>query len=150
MLTEKTMNKVILIGNLGKDGELRYLPDGTPAVNFSLATSRKWKNKEGELQEEVEWHAISMLGTRASSLAEYLTKGTKIAVDGRLRYRKWTDKEGVSRVMTEIVAQDVELLGGGKQEAGHSAPRQEKADTPKSAASASSGFDDSFDDDIPF
>ena len=171
-----SINKVILIGNLGKDPEVRYMPSGSAICNITVATSRQWKNKEsGEKMEETEWHRVSLFDRLAEVAGEYLKKGRSVYVEGRLKTRKWTDKEGVERYTTEVIADVMQLLGsregmgggaagGGDEEGGggyseRSAPQQRSAPAsrPQAAASApraaqkpaSTGFDN-MDDDIPF
>ena len=157
-----SVNKVILIGNLGRDPEVRYLPSGDAVANFSIATTEKWKDKSGEMQEQTEWHRISFFGRQAEICGEYLRKGSSVYVEGRLQTRKWTDKEGNERTTTEIRGDRMQMLGG---RGGGSAEMREPpenggaesaapAKKPAVAAAAggakkSSGFDD-LDDDIPF
>ncbi|WP_370262852.1 single-stranded DNA-binding protein [Limnobacter sp.] len=108
-----SVNKVILVGNLGKDPDVRYLPDGGAVVNLALATSSNWKDKNtGEKREETEWHRIVMYGRLAEIAGEYCKKGRSIYVEGRLKTRKWQDQQGVDRYTTEIVADQMQLLGG--------------------------------------
>jgi single-strand DNA-binding protein len=158
-----SVNKVILIGNLGKDPEVRYAPSGSAIANVAIATSRQWKNKDsGERQEETEWHRVVFYDRLAEIAGEYLKKGKSVYIEGRLKTRKWTDKDGVEKYTTEIIAQEMTMLGsrgeggGGDVEMGsapapRSAPaRQAPAAASKPAATKSStGFDD-MDDDIPF
>jgi single-strand DNA-binding protein len=157
-----SVNKVILIGNLGKDPEVRYAPSGSAICNVTLATSRQWKDKtSGEKQEETEWHRVVFYDRLAEIAGEYLKKGRPVYVEGRLKTRKWTDKEGVEKYTTEIVADQMQLLGsregaGGGDEAGggqRSAPAPRPAAGRPAAGAAptksSTGFDD-MDDDIPF
>ena len=107
------VNKVILIGNLGKDPETRYMPSGSAVTNLTLATSESWKDKQtGENQERTEWHKVAMFGKLAEIAAEYLRKGSQVYVEGKLRTRKWQDKEGKDRWTTEIVADEMNMLGG--------------------------------------
>ena len=102
------VNKVILVGNLGKDPETRYMPSGSAVTNLTLATSESWKDKQtGEQQDRTEWHKIAMFGRLAEIAAEYLRKGSQIYVEGKLRTRKWQDKEGKDRYTTEIVADEI-------------------------------------------
>jgi single-strand DNA-binding protein len=152
-----SVNKVILIGNLGKDPETRYLPSGDAVTNFSIATTEKWKSKSGEQQEHTEWHRISMFGKVAEIAGEYLKKGSPVYVEGRIRTRKWQDKEGKDTYTTEIIAEQMQMLGsregmgtGGGDEHGEprSAPAP-RAPASKPAAKSATGFDD-MDDDIPF
>ena len=155
-----SVNKVILIGNLGKDPEVRYAPSGSAICNITLATSRQWKDKtSGEKQEETEWHRVVFYDRLAEIAGEYLKKGRPVYVEGRLKTRKWTDKEGVEKYTTEIVASEMQLLGsregmgdGGGEGGARSAPaaRPATGGAAKPATQKSStGFDD-MDDDIPF
>ena len=107
-----SVNKVILVGNLGRDAELRYTPGGAPVSSFSLATTEIWNDKGGQRQEKTEWHRISIWGKTAESLQEYLVKGKQVLVEGRIQYRDWTDKDGVKRTTAEIRGDRVVLLGG--------------------------------------
>jgi single-strand DNA-binding protein len=150
-----SVNKVILVGNLGRDPETKYMPDGAALTNASLATSFQWTDKtSGEKKEETEWHRIVFRGRLAEIAGEYLKKGSQIYVEGRLRTRKWQDKEGQDRYTTEIVADSMQMLGS---RAGSGEPRPEpmaaKASEPKAAASVAkkpAGKFDDMEDDIPF
>ncbi|MCP5269932.1 MAG: single-stranded DNA-binding protein [Burkholderiaceae bacterium] len=163
-----SVNKVILIGNLGRDPEVRYAPSGSAICNVTIATSRQWKNKDsGERQEETEWHRVVFYDRLAEIAGEYLKKGKSVYVEGRLKTRKWTDKDGVEKYTTEIIAQEMTMLGGreggggggyggddgGMGESRDSRPARSapapRAPAPKPAAKSSTGFDD-MDDDIPF
>ena len=154
-----SVNKVILIGNLGRDPEVRYAPSGAAICNVTIATSRQWKDKtSGERQEETEWHRISLFDRLAEIAGEYLKKGRPVYVEGRLKTRKWTDKDGVEKYTTEIVAAEMQLLGNreGMGGGGEEAEQRPRASAPaarpapsKPAAKSSTGFDD-MDDDIPF
>jgi len=106
-----TVNRVILVGNLGKDAELRYTGGGAAVASFSIATTEVWKDKDGQRQEQTEWHRISLWGKQAESVSQYLTKGKQVYVEGRLQTRKWQDKEGHDRYTTEVKADRVVLLG---------------------------------------
>ena len=108
-----SVNKVILVGNLGRDAELRYTPGGAAVATLSLATTETWNDKEGQRQEKTEWHRVVLWGKQAESLQEYLTKGKQIYVEGRLQTRQWDDKDGNKRYTTEIKADRITLLGGG-------------------------------------
>jgi single-strand DNA-binding protein len=150
-----SVNKVILIGNLGADPETRYLPSGDAVTNIRIATTENWKDKSGEKQEHTEWHRVSFFGKTAEIAAEYLKKGSPVYVEGRIRTRKWQDKEGQDRYSTEIVADRMQLLGGrggsggggGSEPMGREpAPSAPGAKAPKSGGGA---FDE-MDDDIPF
>lgn len=108
-----SVNKVILVGNLGRDAELRYTTGGDAVATLNMATTESWKDKQGQKQEKTEWHRIVLWGKVAESLNEYLTKGKQIYVEGRLQTRQWDDKDGNKRYTTEIRADHVTLLGGG-------------------------------------
>lgn len=106
-----SVNKAILIGNLGRDPELRYTKDGRPVANFTLATNERWRDKEGNNQERTEWHRVVVWDKTAENCAQYLQKGRSVYVEGRLQTRDWEDKEGNKRQTTEVVAQQVTFLG---------------------------------------
>jgi len=155
-----SVNKVIIIGNLGRDPEVRYTPSGAAVCNVSVATTRSWKNREsGEKQEETEWHRVVFYDRLAEIAGEYLKKGRSVYVEGRLRTRKWQDKEGKDNYTTEIIAEEMKMLGsregmGGAAAGGddHGEPRSApapRAPATKPAAKSATGFDD-MDDDIPF
>ena len=154
-----SVNKVILVGRLGKDPEVRYLPDGGAVCNITLATSETWKDKtSGEKQEKTEWHRVTFYRKLAEIAGEYLKKGREIYVEGRLETRKWTDKEGRDRYTTEIIANEMQMLGSrpsGGSEAMESAPKAAAAEAagggvkPAAKKSGGASFDD-MDDDIPF
>lgn len=144
------INKVILIGNLGNDPETRYTPSGSAVATVSLATSASWRDKEtGDQQERTEWHRIVFFGRLAEIVGEYLRKGSQIYVEGRLQTRKWQDNEGKDRYTTEIVANEMQMLGsrsGGTAPVEQAPPpKEEKKTEPAESAAA-----DEFDDDIPF
>ncbi|WP_018913880.1 single-stranded DNA-binding protein [Thiomonas sp. FB-6] len=167
-----SVNKVILMGNLGRDPEVRYAPSGAAVCNVSIATTRQWKDKSGERKEETEWHRVVFYDRLAEIAGEYLKKGRPVYVEGRLKYGKYTDKEGVERYTTDIIATEMQLLGsrdgGGDEEGGgysrgrepsrpepresresrDSAPRGGSR-APAPAKPAAGDFDD-MDDDIPF
>ena len=138
------INKVTIIGNLGKDPEIRYSASGAAIANITVATSDNWKDKQtGEKQERTEWHRVVFFNRLAEVVGEYLTKGSQIYIEGRLQTRKWQDKDGQDRYTTEIVANEMQMLGGrGQQQPSPSAPPQQ--------AAPNDGGADSFDDDIPF
>ena len=104
------VNKVILIGNLGRDPELRYTQNGTPVASLNVATSRRWKGQDGQMQEQTEWHKVVVWSRLAELCNEYLSKGSKVYIEGRLQTRKWQDQNGNDRYTTEVVAQDVQFL----------------------------------------
>ncbi|MFI4869624.1 MAG: single-stranded DNA-binding protein [Steroidobacterales bacterium] len=154
------INKVILIGHLGADPETRAMPSGMTVANMRVATTESWKDKQsGEQQERTEWHNVALFGRLGEIAAEYLRKGSQVYIEGRLRTRKWQDKEGRDRYTTEIVANEMQMLGGrggagggggggaGMSGASEAAPRAEPAET---AAGGAAGPRDDFDDDIPF
>lgn len=145
------INKVILIGNLGGDPEVRYTPGGSAVTTVSIATSDGWKDKDsGEMKERTEWHRVVFFNRLAEIAGEYLKKGSKVFVEGRLQTRKWQDKDGNDKYTTEIVAGEMQMLDskGGSANYDDSAPRSSSSSS--SAAPAPAGMDDRFDDDIPF
>ncbi len=168
-----SVNKVIVLGNIGRDPELRYTPSGAAVCNVSIATTRNWKSKDGgERQEETEWHRVVFYDRLAEIAGEYLKKGRPVYVEGRLKTRKWQDKEGKDTYTTEIIAEQMQLLGsredsggggggynrgGQDDDMGHAAPAPRSAPPqrpvpqarPAPAPKAASSFDD-MDDDIPF
>jgi single-strand DNA-binding protein len=154
----KGINKVILIGNLGNDPEIRYLPSGAAVANLSLATNEAWKDKTtGEQQDRTEWHRVVFFNRLGEICRDYLKKGAKIYVEGSLRTRKWTDKNGVERYTTEIIGAELQMLdsrGGAQDGAGYAPPmgesrapasQQQAAPMPEMAHAG-----DDFEDDIPF
>jgi single-strand DNA-binding protein len=144
------VNKVILVGNLGKDPEVRYMPNGNAVANITLATSESWKDKtSGEQQEKTEWHRIVMFRRLGEIAGEYLKKGSQVYIEGKLQTRKWQDNSGNDRYTTEIVASEMQMLGarGGGGSAGFSSDSAPSQSAPAPAASAAGG---EFDDDIPF
>jgi len=166
-----SVNKVILLGNLGRDPEVRYLPSGDPVANITIATSSRYKGKTGEMVEETEWHRVTFFGRLAEIASQYLKKGRPVYVEGRIKTRKYTDKDGVEKFATDIIASEMQLLGGregmgepsqGDDEGGYSrqapaapaarpaaAPARQAPPVAAAAARPASGFDD-MDDDIPF
>jgi len=151
-----SVNKVILVGNLGRDAELRYTPGGAAVATLNLATTEVWNDKGGQRQEKTEWHRIVLWGKQAESLQEYLTKGKQIYVEGRLQTRQWDDKDGNKRYTTEIKADRITLLGGGGGGAGRSQPMDRGASIDRGGVSVPHGGGDEppmepiTDDDIPF
>jgi len=140
------VNKVILIGNLGADPEVRYTAGGTPVATFRLATTGRFKDASGEWQERTEWHRVVFFGRTAEVCGEYLTKGSQIFVEGRIQTRTWEDQEGQTRYMTEIVGREMKMLGR-RGEAGPSAGRTRPAAKPAPPADEPP---EDFEDDIPF
>jgi single-strand DNA-binding protein len=151
-----SVNKVILIGNLGRDPEVRYMPSGDAVANISIATTETWKDKNGEKQEKTEWHRVAMFGKTAEIAGEYLKKGSQVYIEGRLETRKWTDKEGQERYTTEIRADRMQMLGsrsGGSERMAppeDDASRAAAAPAKKSGGAAKSGSLEDLEDDIPF
>ena len=140
-----SVNKVILVGNLGRDVELRYTPGGSAVATLNLATTEVWNDKGGQRQEKTEWHRVVLWGKTAESLADYLTKGKQIYVEGKLQTRKWKDKDGNDKYTTEVRGDRVVLLGGGgggkaAADRGEPMPQQETSKEPVELT----------DDDIPF
>src|SRR5947208_1299794 len=117
-----SVNKVILLGNLGRDPETRYTTGGDAVTTLNIATSEQWKDKSGEKQERTEWHSVVLFGRQAEIAGEYLKKGRSVYIEGRLQTRKYTDKEGVEKYSTEIVGDRMQLLGGGRDAGGGGAP----------------------------
>jgi len=155
-----SVNKIILLGNLGRDPEVRYSPDGAAVCNVSIATTNSWKDKNsGERREETEWHRVVFYNRLAEIAGEYLKKGRPVYVEGRIKTRKWQNKEGVDQYTTEIVAENMQLLGGrdnseGGTQPSHSsaarpAARAQQSARPAAAAAGPAGMSD-MDDDIPF
>ncbi len=144
------VNKVILVGNLGKDPEVRYMPNGNAVANITLATSESWKDKTtGEQQEKTEWHRIVMFRRLGEIAGEYLKKGSQVYIEGKLQTRKWQDNSGNDRYTTEIVASEMQMLGsrgGSASFSGDSKAAPAAASTTPAAAAAGGEFDD----DIPF
>ncbi|MES2508837.1 MAG: single-stranded DNA-binding protein [Pseudomonadota bacterium] len=165
-----SVNKVIIVGNLGRDPETRSFPNGDQVANVTIATTDRYKDKtSGEMKEITEWHRVSFFGRLAEIAGQYLRKGSQVYVEGSLRTRKWTDKDGIEKYSTEIRADSMQMLGsrqgmgggGGGDDGGYDAPQQRSAPPARAPAAAprqapaaspaksSSGFDD-MDDDIPF
>jgi single-strand DNA-binding protein len=150
-----SVNKVILIGNLGADPETRYLPSGDAVTNIRIATTENWRDKGGEKQEHTEWHRVAFFGKTAEIAGEYLKKGSPVYVEGRIRTRKWQDKDGQDRFTTEVIADRMQLLGG--RSGGADSMAREFAGAPAGAGAAKPaaarkqpGSIDDLDDDIPF
>jgi single-strand DNA-binding protein len=153
-----SVNKVILVGNLGRDPEVRYSAEGSALCNISIATTSNWKDKNtGERREETEWHRVVMYNRLAEIAGEYLRKGRPVYIEGRLRTRKWQNKEGQDQYTTEIIADQMQMLGGresGGEDSGFDAPAPRAAARPQgqrpAAPSASGSSLGDLDDDIPF
>lgn len=142
-----SVNKVILIGNLGRDPEVRYMPSGDAIANISVATTDNWKDKNGEKQEKTEWHRVAFFGKLAEIAGEYLKKGSQVYVEGRLQTRKWTDKEGADRYTTEIVAERMQMLGS---RSGGATTQAEPGGARETSTPGPAGAFSDLDDDIPF
>jgi len=145
------VNKVILVGNLGKDPEVRYMPNGNAVANITIATSESWKDKQsGEQQEKTEWHRVVMFRRLGEIAGEYLKKGSQVYIEGKLQTRKWQDNSGNDRYTTEIVASEMQMLGsrGGGGSAGFSQDSAPAQSAPQSAPQPAAAGE--FDDDIPF
>ena len=153
-----TVNKVIIVGNMGRDAEVRYTPGGAAVATLSLATTDVWNDKAGQRQEKTEWHRVVLWGKQAETLAEYLTKGRQIYVEGRLQTRQWDDKDGNKRYTTEIRSDRVVLLGGrggstGEDGGGggdYGSPRSSGSSSSSSPAGGPPGPPELTEDDIPF
>ena len=164
-----SVNRVTLIGNLGRDPEMRYLPSGEAVATFSVATTEQWKDKSGGKQERTDWHRIEFIGRTAEVCGEYLKKGAPVYIEGRIQYDKWTDKEGVEKTMTKIRGDRMQMLGGRtggggsdtayddnerSNERGGSTPRTTGQPMGSGSVAAAGGAKkaklDDFDDDIPF
>ncbi len=151
------INKVILVGNLGQDPDTKAMPSGMTVCNLRIATSESWKDKQsGEMKEQTEWHSVAMFGRLAEIAGEYLRKGSQVYIEGRLRTRKWQDKSGNDRYTTEIVANEMQMLGGGAGrgmgggEGRGGGGRASGGESGQGEPVRSSTEKDDFDDDIPF
>jgi single-strand DNA-binding protein len=155
------INKVIIVGNLGQDPDTKAMPSGMTVANLRIATSESWKDKQtGEMKEQTEWHSVALFGRLAEIAGEYLRKGSQVYIEGRLRTRKWQDKSGNDRYTTEIVANDMQMLGGGAGRGmGGGEGRAEGRGQSARATGGEAGYGepvrsstekDEFDDDIPF
>src|SRR4030081_2305819 len=145
-----SFNKVILVGNLGRDPELRYTPQGTPVCSFSMATNERRKDKSGEMQDQTTWFRVTLWGRQAETASQYLTKGRPVYIEGRLRVEEWTDRDGKARHTLEVHATEMQFIGGGRGEdaGGGGAPaRGAAAAAPEESAPEPTDLSD---DDIPF
>jgi len=149
-----SVNKVIIVGNVGRDPETRYMPSGDAVTNISVATSDRYKDKQtGEMKETTEWHRVAFFGKLAEIAGQYLKKGSQVYVEGRLRTRKWTDASGQEKYSTEIVSETMQMLGGkpvGGSEGGESYTRSKSSESSAPAASSNAASLGAMDDDIPF
>lgn len=149
-MAQKGVNKVILVGNLGNDPEVRYMPNGNAVANLSLATSESWKDQQGQLQEKTEWHRLTMYRKLAEIAGEYLKKGSQIYIEGKLQTRKWTDNNGQDKYTTEIIVDQMQMLGGGNNNGGQSnqggyhqqRPQQNQQRAPQKQPEPNFEFDD--------
>jgi len=151
------INKVIIVGNLGQDPDTKAMPSGMTVANLRIATSESWKDKQtGEMKEQTEWHSVALFGRLAEIAGEYLRKGSQVYIEGRLRTRKWQDKQGNDRYTTEIVGNDMQMLGGGRGGMGgegrSSGGGRSQGSDPGygEPVRSSTEKDETFDDDIPF
>jgi single-strand DNA-binding protein len=176
-MASRGINKVIIVGNLGDDPQVRYMPNGNAVANISVATSESWKDQQGQQQERTEWHRIVIFGKLAEIAGEYLRKGSQVYLEGKLQTRKWTDQSGVERYTTEIVADNMQMLGrkegmtanqqqhaqgnGGYQDPAHQvqhrAPQQQRPEQnqpaqhqPQTQQNYTPDLDDGWDSSIPF
>ena len=143
-----SVNKVILLGNLGREPEVKYMTSGDPVCNLSIATTEKWKDKSGEKQEKTEWHRVTFFGRLAEIAGEYLKKGSPVYIEGSLQTRKYTDKDGVEKYVTEIKGFSMQLLGG-RPDGGSSGGTTNQSER-RPAPAAKQPRQEDFDDDIPF
>jgi single-strand DNA-binding protein len=139
-----SFNKITLVGNLGRDPELRYTPQGTPVCSFSLATNERRKDKTGEMQDQTTWFRVTLWGRQAETASQYLTKGRPVYIEGRLRVEEWTDRDGKPRHTLEVHATDMQFIGGGRSEE----PAAERPAPSEQASEPQHDF--AADDDVPF
>jgi single-strand DNA-binding protein len=138
-----SFNRIVLVGNLGRDPELRYTPQGTPVCSFSMATNERRKDKSGEMQDQVTWFRVTLWGRQAEAASQYLTKGRPVYIEGRLRVEEWTDRDGKERHTLEVHGTDMQFIGG------NDAPRAAAVGASR-PADANANAEDLADDDIPF
>lgn len=136
------INKAILVGRLGKDPEVRYMPDGTMVTNFNVATDEQWKDKDGQKVQKTEWHKIVTFRKLAEICSKYLTKGQMVYLEGKIQTRSWEDRDGTKKYTTEIIASDMKMLGGG--------PKPSQETSPKTSQGEDGSYHQPLDDDIPF
>jgi single-strand DNA-binding protein len=151
-MASRGINKVILVGNLGQDPEVKYMPNGNAVCNITVATSESWKDKNsGEMQERTEWHRVVFFRRLAEIAGEYLKKGSQVYLEGRLQTRKWQDQQGQDRYTTEIVADNMQMLGGGGRSGGSAEFGGSQSKGGSQSAPAPSSMDNGYtDEDIPF
>ena len=145
-----SLNKVILIGNLGRDPEVRYMPNGEAVCNFSIATDETWKDQHGQKQERTEWHAITLYRRMAEVAGQYLKKGSQVYIEGRIQSRKYTDKNGIERTAYEIIGNEMKMLGGKAEGSSESANTAEPPAPPRRQAPAAPAQPVDDIDEIPF
>jgi single-strand DNA-binding protein len=145
-----SFNKIILVGNLGRDPELRYTPQGTPVCSFSLATNERRKDKTGEMQDQTTWFKVTLWGRQAETASQYLTKGRPIYIEGRLRVEEWTDRDGKPRHTLEVHATDMQFIGGGQGGSGGGARTEEPHTERPATSEPATGHADAAEDDVPF
>ena len=147
-----SFNKIIIVGNLGRDPELRYTPQGTAVCNFSMATTEKRRDKSGEYQDVTTWFRVTVWDKKAEVAAKYLQKGSQVYIEGRLKLDEWTDRDGNTRTTLDVTATDMQFVGGaGQREAGgYSGDMDDNMSEPPKTSSAAVGTAPSSDDDIPF
>ena len=146
------LNKVTLIGRLGRDPETRFMPNDEAVCNFSVATSESWKDQSGQRQERIEWHNITMYRRLAEIAGQYLKKGSQVYLEGKIQTRKYTDKNGVERTAYDIIANEMKMLGGGGNDGQQAQPAQGETPTPprRQAPAAPAASTEDIDDDVPF
>ncbi|WP_323175830.1 single-stranded DNA-binding protein [Neisseria cinerea] len=144
------LNKVILIGRLGKDPEVRYMPNSEAVCNFSVATSESWKDQNGQRQERTEWHNITMYRKLAEIAGQYLKKGSQVYLEGKIQSRKYTDKNGIERTAYDIIVNEMKMLGGGDGQQAQSAQNGAPPAPPKAKQTAPAQPREDIDDDIPW
>ena len=147
-----SLNKAILIGRLGRDPEVRHMPNGDAVCNFSIATSETWKDQHGQKQERTEWHAITLYRRMAEVAGQYLKKGSQVYIEGRIQSRKYTDKNGIERTAYEIIGNEMKMLGGGNDSGQQAQAAQAETPTPprRQAPAAPAQPVDDINDDVPF
>lgn len=145
-----SFNKITVVGNLGKDPELRYTPQGNAVCNFSVATNEKRRDKGGDLQDVTTWFRITLWGKQAENASKYLTKGSPIYVEGRLRVEEWSDKDGKTRYTLDVQATDMQFIGSSRGDEYSGSSNNYSDDTGSPAAASTGGFSGPSDDDIPF
>ena len=145
-----SLNKAILIGRLGRDPEVRYMPNGEAVCNFSIATSETWNDQSGQRQTKTEWHAITLYRRMAEVAGQYLKKGSQVYIEGRIQSRKYTGKDGIERTAYEIIGSEMKMLGGGNDSGQQNAQHTPPAPPSRQAPAAPAQPVDDIDDDVPF